>query len=34
MMGRIWTVFAKEVMDNLRDRRTLSASLFYPLLVT
>jgi sodium transport system permease protein len=32
MMGRIWTVFAKEVMDNLRDRRTLSASLFYPLL--
>ena len=32
MMGRIWTVFAKEVMDNLRDRRTLGASLFYPLL--
>jgi len=32
MMGRIWTVFAKEVMDNVRDRRTLGASLFYPLL--
>lgn len=32
MIGRIWTVFAKEVMDNVRDRRTLAASLFYPLL--
>jgi sodium transport system permease protein len=32
MIGRIWTVFAKEVVDNLRDRRTLAASLFYPLL--
>jgi sodium transport system permease protein len=32
MMGRIWTVFAKEVTDNVRDRRSLGASLFYPLL--
>ena len=32
MMRRIWTVFTKEVTDNLRDRRTLGASLFYPLL--
>ena len=32
MIGRIWTVFAKEVVDNLRDRRTLAASLLYPLL--
>jgi len=32
MIGRIWTVLAKEVMDNVRDRRTLGASLFYPLL--
>ncbi len=31
-MGRIWTVFHKEVVDNLRDRKTLAASLFYPLL--
>jgi len=32
MLGRIWTVFAKEVVDNLRDQRTLAASLLYPLL--
>ncbi|MBS1245715.1 MAG: Na+ transporter permease, partial [Chloroflexi bacterium] len=32
MTGRVGTVFAKEVIDNLRDRRTLSAALLYPLL--
>ena len=26
------TVFAKELVDNVRDRRTLAAALFYPLL--
>ncbi len=30
--SRFRTVFAKEVVDNLRDRRTLAAALFYPLL--
>jgi len=29
---RTRTVFAKEVVDNVRDRRTLAAALFYPLL--
>ena len=33
MMHAIWTVFRKEVLENLRDRRTmLSAFLFVPLL--
>ncbi len=32
MMERIWTVFSKEVVDNLRDRKTIAGSLFYPLL--
>ncbi len=32
MIERIWIVFNKEVVDNLRDRKTLAASLFYPLL--
>jgi sodium transport system permease protein len=32
MLERIWVVFSKEVMDNLRDRRTLLSSLAYPLL--
>ena len=26
------TVFRKELLDNVRDRRTLAAALFYPLL--
>ncbi len=29
---RIGVIFAKEVVDNLRDRRSLMAALFYPLL--
>ncbi len=32
MMERVWIVFSKEVLDNLRDRKTVMASLFYPLL--
>lgn len=32
MMERIWIVFSKEILDNLRDRKTVAASLFYPLL--
>lgn len=31
-MGRIRIIFKKEVKDNLRDRRTLSGALIYPLL--
>jgi sodium transport system permease protein len=31
-MERIKIIFAKEVQDNLRDRRTLSGALIYPLL--
>ena len=31
-MERIRIIFAKEVQDNLRDRRTLSGALIYPLL--
>ncbi len=30
MLEQIWTVFSKEVLDNLRDRRSLSLALFYP----
>ena len=30
--GRTRTVFKKEVVDNVRDRRTLAAALFYPVL--
>ena len=30
-MSRIWTVFKKEVIDNLRDKRALSSSLLTPL---
>lgn len=32
MSERIRIIFAKEVIDNLRDRRTLAGTLFYPLL--
>ena len=32
MIERIGIIFRKEVVDNLRDRRTLMAALFYPLL--
>ena len=32
MAGPTTTVFRKEVIDNLRDRRTLAAALLYPLL--
>ncbi len=32
MIERIWIVCSKEVIDNLRDRRTLLGALFYPLL--
>jgi sodium transport system permease protein len=32
MMRRVGVVFAKEVLDNLRDRRTLLAALLYPFL--
>ncbi len=32
MIERIRIIFAKEVVDNLRDRKTLVGSLFYPLL--
>jgi sodium transport system permease protein len=32
MIERIWVVFNKEVVDNLRDRKTLAAALLYPLL--
>jgi sodium transport system permease protein len=32
MIERICIVFKKEVIDNLRDRRTLAGALFYPLL--
>ena len=31
MIERIGIIFRKEVIDNLRDRRTLAAALFYPL---
>ncbi|MCB9175732.1 MAG: ABC transporter permease [Caldilineae bacterium] len=31
-LGGAWIVMRKEVVDNLRDRRTLAAALFYPLL--
>ncbi len=30
--GRVWVVLAKEVVDNLRDRRSLLAALVYPML--
>ena len=30
MFERIWVVFAKEVIDNLRDRRSVLLALFYP----
>lgn len=32
MIERIWIVFNKEVVDNLRDRKTVAGSLIYPLL--
>lgn len=32
MIERFGVIFKKEVIDNLRDRRTLAAALFYPLL--
>ncbi len=32
MIERIRVIFTKEVVDNLRDRKTLAGSLFYPLL--
>ncbi|MBE9472335.1 MAG: ABC transporter permease, partial [Chloroflexi bacterium] len=32
MIERIGIIFKKEVIDNLRDRRTLAGSLFYPLI--
>lgn len=32
MIERIWIVFNKEVVDNLRDRKTIAGSLLYPLL--
>ncbi len=32
IMERIYVIFAKEMVDNLRDRRTLAGALFYPLL--
>src|SRR5512135_2925890 len=32
MIERIWIVFNKEVVDNLRDRKTVAGSLLYPLL--
>jgi sodium transport system permease protein len=32
MLERIGVIFRKEILDNLRDRRTLAGSLFYPLL--
>lgn len=32
MNQRIWIVFAKELTDNLRDRRALGGALFFPLL--
>ena len=31
-MSKIWVVFIKEVIDNLRDRRSLMSALGYPLL--
>lgn len=30
MLRRIWVVFAKEVIDNMRDRRSVSMALLYP----
>ena len=30
MFERIWIVFAKEVIDNMRDRRSVSLALLYP----
>lgn len=30
MFGRLWTVFLKEVIDNMRDRRSVSMALMYP----
>lgn len=30
MFGRIWIVFGKEVIDNMRDRRSVSLALIYP----
>ncbi|MEE8222896.1 MAG: ABC transporter permease, partial [Alphaproteobacteria bacterium] len=30
MFGRLWTVFLKEVIDNMRDRRSVSMALIYP----
>ena len=30
--GRVWVVMCKEILDNVRDRRSLMAALFYPLL--
>ena len=32
MSERIWIVFGKEIVDNLRDRKTVAGSLIYPLL--
>ncbi len=32
MIERIWIVFNKEVVDNLRDRKTVAGSVLYPLL--
>ena len=30
MFARIWVVFAKEVIDNMRDRRSVSMAMIYP----
>ena len=30
MFGRIWIVFAKEMIDNMRDRRSVSLAMIYP----
>ena len=30
MFDRLWTVFLKEVIDNMRDRRSVSMALMYP----
>lgn len=33
MTRQIWTIFKKEVVDNLRDRRTLTSSLITPIII-
>ena len=32
MLGRVWVVFAKEVVDNMRDHRSLAMAAIYPLM--